>query len=76
MKTKKTQNHSSKQNLPTIQCECGHKILLIPDVKAMRLAIEEHSLEHKRKYNLTEEQTDTLENILIAQVFELASKQK
>jgi hypothetical protein len=76
MSTKKARNHSSMRNLPTIQCECGHKILLIPDLKAMGQAIEEHALEHKRKYALNEEETNALENTLIAQVLELASKQK
>jgi hypothetical protein len=47
---------------------------LIPDVKAMGLAIEEHALEHKRKYALTEEETNALENCLIAQIFELSYK--
>lgn len=75
MNTKKTTNHPLKRNLPTIHCECGHKILLLPDVKAMGQAIEEHALEHKRKYALTEEETEALENGLIAQALELISKQ-
>jgi hypothetical protein len=75
MSTKKVRNHSSNRNLPTILCECGHKILLLPDVKAMGQAIEEHALEHKRKYALTEEETEALENGLIAQALDLISKQ-
>jgi hypothetical protein len=44
-------------------------------VKAMGQAIEEHALEHKRKYALTEEETEALENGLIAQALDLISKQ-
>jgi hypothetical protein len=75
MSTKKARKNSSKLDLPTIHCECGHKILLIPDTKVMGQTINEHALDHKRKYTLTEEETGTLEDELISQVFELLSKQ-
>jgi hypothetical protein len=75
MSTKKVRKNSSKLKLPTIHCECGHKILLIPDLKAMGLAIEEHALDHKRKYALTDEETGNLEDRLVSQVFELVTKQ-
>jgi hypothetical protein len=64
------------RNLPTIKCECGHKILLLPDLQAMGQAIEKHALEHKRKYALTQEETDALEVNLIAQALKLASETK
>jgi len=76
MNTKKARNHSLKWNLPTIKCECGHEILLLPDLQAMGQAIEKHVLEHKRKYALTQEETDTLEANLIAQALKLASESK
>lgn len=70
MGVKKTRKTSK---LPIIKCICGFELLLLPDVKEMGQAIEEHALEHQHKYSLTEEDTDTLKNTLIAQVFELAS---
>ena len=42
----------------------------------MGQVIENHALEHKRKYALTQEETDTLEVNLIAQALELASETK
>jgi hypothetical protein len=41
----------------------------------MRLATEEYVSEHKYKYTLIKEETDALENYLIAQAFKLASKE-
>jgi len=46
----------------------------LPDAKIMGQAIEQHTLEHKKKYGLTQEQTESLEDYLIAQVFKLAEK--
>lgn len=76
MSETKVRKHSPERNLPTIKCECGHKILLIPDLKTMGQAIEKHALEHKNKYALTEEETNALENALILQTLDLASRQK
>jgi hypothetical protein len=76
MNPKKARNHSHMRNLPTIKCECGHKILLLPDLQAMGQAIEKHALEHKRKYALTQEETDALEANLIAQALKLADETK
>jgi hypothetical protein len=63
-----------KRNLPIIQCTCGFKLLWLPDAKVMGQAIEKHTLEHKKKYQLTQEETENLELQLIAQAFELAAK--
>jgi hypothetical protein len=76
MKQKRSKNHLQKHNLPIIKCECGHKILFLPDLQAMGQAIENHALEHKRKRSLTQEETDVLEDKLIAQAFKLASESK
>ena len=38
-----------KEHLPLIKCECGAEILLLPDLKAMDLAIEAHVAEHRKK---------------------------
>ena len=71
MSTMVSRKHSGTPNLLTINCECGHKILLLPDLKAMVQAIEEHVLDHKNKFALTKEETETLENALITQTFDL-----
>ncbi len=71
MSKTKARKHSPKRNLPIIKCECGHKILLIPDLKTMGRAIEDHALEHKNKYVLTKEETEDFENALIIQALEL-----
>jgi hypothetical protein len=63
-----------KHNLPIIQCTCGFELLLLPDMQVMGQAIEKHTFEHKKKYGLTQEQTDSLEDYLIAQAFKLAKK--
>jgi predicted nucleic acid-binding protein len=40
-------------NLPTLNCECGFKILLIPDVTAMKRAIRKHATNcpRQKRYN-------------------------
>jgi hypothetical protein len=38
-----------KERLPTINCECGAKILLLPDLPAMNRAIKAHVAEHRKK---------------------------
>jgi hypothetical protein len=66
---------NNNYNLPIIQCTCGFKLLLLPNAKIMGQAIEKHTLEHKKKYRLTDEETGNLELQLIAQAFELAAKE-
>ncbi len=69
MTSKKIPNRSPKWNLPIIKCTCGHEILLLPDAKEMGQVIEKHALEHKKRYGLTEEETNALIDSLIFQVF-------
>lgn len=38
-----------KERLPTIKCECGAEILLVPDLPAMNRAIKAHAAEHGKK---------------------------
>jgi hypothetical protein len=38
-----------KGNLPVVCCECGAEILLVPDLKAMDLAIKTHVAKHRGK---------------------------
>lgn len=47
MATKKTKVHDV--SLPVIECTCGAKILLVPNVKQMSKAIEYHVEEHTKK---------------------------
>ena len=54
-----------KSNLPIVTCSCGAKILVVPDVAAMSLAIKNHLAEHK----------DADEKFLISQILDAASKQ-
>jgi hypothetical protein len=65
---------NGKNYLLFIQCRCGYEFLLLPDVQIMGNAIEKHALEHKKKYGLTQEQTECLKDYLIDQAFKLASR--
>ena len=58
----------------TIKCECGHVILLLPDLQTMWQAIEKHALEHQKQCDLTKEETNAIKKSLIAQALELASE--
>jgi hypothetical protein len=46
------ENGSLLEGLPIIRCECGAKILVLPDLKAMNSAIETHVTEHRRMERL------------------------
>ncbi len=48
-----------------VECTCGEKILVVPDVAAMSMAVKNHLGDHK----------DADEQFLIAQIFEAASTQ-
>lgn len=39
----------NSMKMPIIVCECGHEILVIPDLKEMARCIEAHSREHSEK---------------------------
>ena len=43
--------------MPVFNCQCGIKILIVPDLPAMNKAIRNHIIEHKKLTgsNLTEE---------------------
>ena len=74
MHSEKTIKRSPKNNLPILKCECGHEILLLPDLKTLGKAIEEHVIEHSKKYALTQEEADVLQDNLIAQALSMASE--
>lgn len=63
-------------NLQLIKCECGHEILLIPDVTVMSEAIETHITEHTKKFKGSNAavESERLRDILIAQALKLASE--
>ena len=65
-------NHMKK-----VTCECGEEILLVPDLKAMGKAIEDHvdlHIHHLRAPACTATEADRLRDVLIAQVLSLASQ--
>jgi hypothetical protein len=74
MLSKNKLNHTSTHNLPTIKCECGHEILLIPDLVEMGKVIEEHASQHKEKDFLFQEEANAVEENLIAQAFTLIAE--
>ncbi len=76
MSSDKTKKGSLKNNLPIIQCVCGHEILLLPDLQTLGKAIEEHVMEHEKKHALTQEETYIIQDDLIRQALKLASKIK
>ncbi len=38
-----------KERMPTIKCECGAEILMLPDLPAMNRAIKTHANEHRKR---------------------------
>ena len=62
-----------------IICECGEEILLVPDVKAMGEAIENHVASHTNGIKDSEQKTKEetrIRDALIIQVFNLSSESK
>jgi len=71
------QAHIEKQVL--IKCECGAKILLLPDLKEMNCAIEAHVAKHKKMNKSTAKAKITIGKIrqnLTQQVIEKAAVAK
>ena len=64
----------SSRRKKTIKCECGVEIMLVPDVKAMRDAIEAHIVQHMQKVKGLEmaKEAERIEDSLIGQVFRIA----
>ena len=63
--------------MPIIQCKCGEKILLIPDLKAMNIAIEMHLAAHRKatkKTKIQEESFASLRQFLIEQLLQLSCR--
>ncbi len=69
----------SDANLPLIECFCGAKILLVPNVKHMSEAIEAHVAEHTKKIKDQKEAEAEAERVrddLIAKVLSKACETK
>jgi hypothetical protein len=71
----KVQDYSLKSRLPIIKCECGYEILLLPDLKAMDKAVQNHLLEHKNK-GANDGNAKRIECALISKIFEKAAESK
>ncbi len=41
-------NKISHQKLPLVVCECGFKLLIVPDLEEMGRSIENHAEEHRK----------------------------
>ena len=60
-----------KKRMPIVKCICGSEILVVPDLKAMNLAIENHvTIKHKT----TPDDSESLMEFLAEQVLLLATK--
>ena len=68
LKRTKAPNHPTIRHFRVITCDCGFEILVLPDLKAMSQAIEEHVLCHKNKGAKADE-VNRIEEDLIAQLF-------
>jgi len=74
---KKSRKATDNSHLPTVKCSCGAKILLIPDVKKMNQAIEDHILAHTKNIQNVKEaeaEAERIRNELIIKVLDLASE--
>jgi len=61
-----------KRQMPIVRCMCGAKILVVPDLKAMNRAVNNHIVEHKKTGNHSEGST----TYLTKQILIKASKMK
>jgi hypothetical protein len=60
-----------KKRMPIVKCICGSEILVLPDLKAMNLAIDNHvNIKHKT----TSEESERLAEFLAEQVLLIATK--
>ena len=57
--------------MPIIKCVCGSEILVVPDLKAMNLAIDNHVT---TKHKTTPDDSDRLTEFLAEQVLLLATR--
>ena len=70
---------NSDQKLPLVVCECGFKILVIPDLDEMVRSIEAHAATHKRSQTDPEKaqaEHSRIEEMLTQKVLLAISKKK
>ena len=58
-----------------MKCEFNYEILLLPDLKAMNKAIQNHLLEHKNR-DAKAAKAKRIEDALISQILKKASESK
>ena len=69
--SRKRKSGFCEKRMPTINCVCGCEILVVPDLKAMNLAIKNHSAKHKQAdYGLG---LDSVAKVLTEQILIAAS---
>lgn len=68
-----TSSQSYRGKIPTIRCVCGAQILVVPDLKAMSNAIENHIDKHMKQKPLVEANysSNEVRHFLIAQLFKI-----
>ena len=60
-----------KRRMPIVRCICGSEILVVPDLKAMNIAVDNHvTTKHKR----TPDDSQRLSEFLVEQVILVATK--
>ncbi len=65
------------KSMVIVRCECGDEILLVPDLKEMGKAIEDHVELHLQGLNgpaCSDAEAERLKDALIAQVMDIASE--
>jgi hypothetical protein len=60
-----------KKRMPIVKCICGSEILVVPDLNAMNLAIENHVI---IKHKTSPDDSERLKEFLAEQVLLLATK--
>jgi hypothetical protein len=74
---KRDLSYNQRSSMPIIQCECGEKILLLPDLREMNIAIETHLAAHRKESNKTrinEAPLASLRQALIEQLLQLSCR--
>ena len=70
---KKLSNLPPNRKGCVLRCECGFEIPVIPDAKAVGIAIDEHIEEHRRKCKDAKEgekEAQRIHNILFSELFD------
>ena len=63
--------------MPRVTCRCGKEILVVPNVRLMSKAIEEHVEEHRKKLGClkeAKEEAERIRNDLVTKVLRKASE--